>query len=128
MKYMSKYNIINISVLKDCLQKYVLKVGRVSARPILLLWFVMTSSDTPKSEKVMLASAIAYVILPIDLISTKRLPLIGWIDEVVSLTVAYQKVCKYITPEIEWKTDDLLDRWFPEYVSYVEMVDRNDKN
>lgn len=125
---MSKYNIINISVLKDCLQKYVLKVGRVSARPILLLWFVMTSSDTPKSEKVMLASAIAYVILPIDLISTKRLPLIGWIDEVVSLTVAYQKVCKYITPEIEWKTDDLLDRWFPEYVSYVEMVDRNDKN
>ena len=66
-----------------------------------------------------LASAIAYVVLPIDLISVKRLPIIGWIDEVVSLTVAYQKVCKYITKDMERKADELLDRWFPDYTPYV---------
>ena len=79
------------SVLLEQISYWAKKVGRASVRPVLLLWFVMTSSNTPKSEKIMLASAIAYVVLPIDLISAKRIPIIGWLDEVVSLTVAYQK-------------------------------------
>lgn len=66
----------------------------------------------------MLASAIAYVVLPTDLISAKRLPVIGWVDEVVSLSVAYQKVCEHITPEMEYKADVLLDKWFSEYTPY----------
>lgn len=97
-------------------------VARASARPVLLLWFVMTSSNTPKSEKIMLASAIAYVVLPIDLISAKRIPIIGWFDEVVSLTVACQKVCKYITPDMERKADAILDRWFMEYTPYIGVT------
>lgn len=96
-------------------------VGRASTKTVLLLWYVMRSPDTPKSEKIMLASAIAYVVLPIDLISAKRLPIIGWLDEVVSLTVAYQKVCKHVTPEMERKADELLDKWFPEYTPYIEV-------
>ena len=107
---MNNYNGHN--VLLEEIGYWAKKVGRASARPVLLLWFVMTSRSTPKSEKIMLASAIAYVVLPIDLISAKRIPIIGWLDEVVSLTVAYQKVCKYITPEMEKKADDLLDNWF----------------
>ena len=74
------------SVLLEQISYWAKKVGRASARPVLLLWFVMTSSNTPKSEKIMLASAIAYVVLPIDLISAKRIPIIGWLDEVVSLS------------------------------------------
>lgn len=96
-------------------------VGRASTKTVLLLWYVMRSPDTPKSEKIMLASAIAYVVLPIDLISAKRLPIIGWLDEVVSLTVAYQKVCKHVTPEMERKADELLDKWFLEYTPYIEV-------
>lgn len=96
-------------------------VGRASTKTILLLWYVMRSHDTPKSEKIMLASAIAYVVLPIDLISAKRLPIIGWLDELVSLTVAYQKVCKHVTPEMERKAEELLDKWFPEYTPYIEV-------
>lgn len=64
------------SVLLEQISYWAKKVGRASARPVLLLWFVMTSSNTPKSEKIMLASAIAYVVLPIDLISAKRIPII----------------------------------------------------
>lgn len=100
------------NVLLEQISYWAKKVGRASARPVLLLRFVMTSRSTPKSEKIMLASAIAYVVLPIDLISAKRIPIIGWLDEVVSLTVAYQKVCKNITPEMEKRADDLLDNWF----------------
>ena len=80
---------------------------------------MLKSPDTPKSDKLLIVSALSYLVLPIDLISAKRLPVIGWIDEIVSLTIAYQKVCKYITPEIQWKVDNILDRWFPEIESEV---------
>lgn len=122
-KTMGKTSIIDTAVLKEKVQEYAMKVGRISARPVLLLYFVMVSKDTPKSDKLMILSTISYLVLPIDLVSAKRLPFIGWIDEAFSLSVAFQKVSKNITPEIEWKTDKLLDKWFPEYTNYIEVFD-----
>lgn len=123
IKDMNRQNLINTVVLKDKLQVYAMKVGRISARPVLLLYFIMVSKDTPKSDKLMILSTISYLVFPIDLVSAKRLPIIGWVDEAFSLSVAYQKVSKNITPEIERKTDALLDKWFPEYTSYIEVFD-----
>lgn len=120
---MDKQSFINTKVLKEKLQEYAMKVGRISARPLLLLYFIMVSKDTLKSDKLMILSTISYLILPVDLISAKRLPIIGWIDEAFSLSVVYQKVSKNITPEIERKTDALLDKWFPEYTNYIEIFD-----
>ena len=120
---MNKSSIIDSKVLKDKLQEYARKVGCISARPVLLLYFIMTSKDTPKRDKLMILSTLSYLVLPIDLISAKRLPIIGWLDEAFSLSVAFQKVSKNITPEIERKTDALLDKWFPEYTNYVEIVE-----
>ena len=123
IKDMNRQNLINTVVLKDKLQVYAMKVGRISARPVLLLYFIMVSKDTPKSDKLMILSTISYLVFPIDLVSAKRLPIIGWVDEAFSLSVAYQKVSKNISPEIERKTDALLDKWFPEYTSYIEVFD-----
>ena len=120
---MNKTSIIDTAVLKEKVQEYAMKVGRISARPVLLLYFIMICKDTPKSDKLLILSTISYLVFPIDLISAKRLPIIGWIDEAFSLSVAYQKVSKNITPEIERKTDELLDRWFPEYTNYIEVFD-----
>lgn len=120
---MNKPSIIDTAALKDKLQEYATKVGRISARPLLLLYFIMVSKDTPKSDKLMILSTISYLIFPVDLISAKRLPIIGWIDEAFSLSIAYQKESKNITPEIERKTDALLDKWFPEYTNYIEVFD-----
>ena len=120
---MNKLSIIDIKVLKDKLQEYAIKVGRISARPLLLLYFIMVSKDTPERDKLMILSTISYLVLPIDLISAKRLPVIGWIDEAFSLSAAYQKVKKNITPEIERKTGTLLDKWFPDYTDYIEVFD-----
>ena len=123
IKDMNKPSIIDTAALKDKLQEYATKVGRISARPLLLLYFIMVSKDTPKSDKLMILSTISYLVFPVDLISAKRLPIIGWIDEAFSLSVVYQKVSKNISPEIERKTDALLDKWFPEYTSYIEVFD-----
>ena len=120
---MDKQSFMDTAVLKDKLQEYAIKVGRVSARPLLMLYFIMVSKDTPRSDKLMILSTLSYLVFPIDLISAKRLPVIGWIDEAFSLSVAYQKVSKNINPEIERKTDALLDKWFPEYTSYIEVFD-----
>ena len=120
---MSGQSIMDTAVLKERLQECATKVGRISARPLLLLYFVMVSKDTPNSDKLMILSTISYLIFPVDLISAKRLPIIGWIDEAFSISVAYQKVSKNITPEIERKTDALLDKWFPEYSNYIEVFD-----
>ena len=112
-------NMINYDALLSKVGEYAKEVGRWSVRPVLLMWYVMQSEDTPKADKVLILSAISYLVFPIDLISGKRLPIIGWLDEIVSLTVAYERVCKHITPEMEAKADALLDKWFPEYTLYT---------
>lgn len=99
------------------------KAGRVSARPVLLLYFVMTGKDTPVKDKVMIFSALSYLVLPVNVLKGKRLPLLGWIDEIVSISVACQKVCEHITPEMEARADALLDRWFTDYTPYVEVME-----
>ena len=111
-------SIINYTVLWDRISKFARKAGRVSTRPVLLLFFVMKSKDTPWKDKMLIFSTLSYIVFPIDILDAKRLPIIGWFDEVASLSVTYQKVCKNITPEIEMKVDEILDRWFPEYTPY----------
>lgn len=101
--------------------EYAKKVGRAAARPVILTYYVMMEEQTPTSDKLALGTAIAYVVLPIDLLSAKRLPIIGWLDEVMSLSVAYQKIQSNVTKEMEHKADDLLDKWLPEYTPYVEL-------
>ena len=90
------------------------KAGRAATRPVLLLYYVMTSEDTPKKDKAMIFAAIAYLVLPVDLISASKLPIIGWLDEGVSIAVIIKKMQKYITPEMQQRANETLDQWFPE--------------
>lgn len=115
---MNKRNFINYDVLWDKLSTFAIKAGRVTTRPVLLLFFVMKSKDMPKADKLLVFSALSYIVFPIDILDAKRLPIIGWFDEIASISVAYQKVCKHITPEMETKVDAILDRWLPEYTPY----------
>jgi len=89
-------------------------LGRTSMRPVLSLYYVLKSPDTPLSDKLLVVSALSYLILPVDLISARRFPVLGWIDEITTVTIAYKKVKKHITPEIESKVDNILEKWFPE--------------
>lgn len=118
---MNTNSIINYSVLWTSIGNYARKAGRITTRPVLLLYYVMRSRDTPAADKLLIFSTLSYLVLPIDILDAKRLPIIGWFDEIASISVCYQKVCKHITPEIEAKVDAILDKWFPEYAEYVEL-------
>ena len=39
--------------------------------------------------------------------------MIGWVDEMAAIMIAYKKVKRHITPEIESKVDNILEKWFP---------------
>lgn len=88
----------------------------------MLLWYVMCSSTTPRKDKIAIFASLAYLVFPIDILDAKRLPIIGWLDEIVSIAVMIQKMTKYITPELQKKVDTLLDKWFPEYTHY-ELIE-----
>ena len=109
---MNNTNSPRSSLLLQNIGSYARKAGRVCARSLLLLYYVMMSSQTPRADKIWIASTLAYLVLPIDLISAKRIPIIGWVDEAAALTIAIKKMSKYITPEIEMKADSKLDEWF----------------
>lgn len=118
---MNQTTIINYAALLDRIGNYARKAGRLTTRPVLLLYYVMLNKKTPWNDKMLIFSTLAYIVLPIDILDAKRLPIIGWFDEIASLSVTYQKVCKNVTPEIEAKVDAILDKWFPEYAEYVEL-------
>lgn len=117
---MEKKNSFNNPLLWEKIGSYARKVGRASTRPALFLYYVLKSPHTPTSDKILIYSALAYLLLPIDLISAKRLPIIGWFDEIVALTIAYRKIRKHSTPEIELKVDNTLTHWFPDSVATRE--------
>ncbi len=118
---MERTTIINYAALLDRISEYARKAGRVTTRPVLLLYYVMKSKETPWKDKMLIFSTLSYLVLPIDILDAKRLPIIGWIDEVASLSVTYQKMRKNITLDIEAKVDAILDKWFPEYAEFIEL-------
>ena len=88
-------------------------VGRESIRPALCLYNVLKRPDTPSSDTIMIVSALSYLILPVSLISAKRFSVLGWVDEIAAIMLAYNKVKKHITPEIESEVENTLEKWFP---------------
>ena len=105
-------NASNSVPLWDGIKTYAKKAGRVAAKPVLQLYYVMTADSTPRSTKLLIGSALAYLVLPVNLISAKRHPILGRADEAAAIIVVYKKVSQYITPEIEQKTENQLDQWF----------------
>lgn len=113
---MERKDIVNYEALWDRISEYARKAGRMTTRPVLLLYYVMISKNTSWSDRMLIFSTLSYIVLPIDILDAKRLPIIGWFDEIASLSVTYQKVSKNITPEMEAKADAMLDKWFPKHI------------
>ena len=103
---------MDTSLILRNLGGYVRRVGRVVARPAVLMYLVLRDEATPKRDKYIVYAALAYLVLPINLISSKRIPILGWADEAGAVALAYKRIKDNITPAMEAEADKMLDKWF----------------
>ena len=90
-------------------------VGRIAGRTLveraLRLYYAARDPRTPPSIKRVIYAALAYFIVPIDLIPD-IIPGVGYIDDLGTLTVTLLLVSAYVTPEIKTRASAKVDEWF----------------
>ena len=84
------------------LSKCATKMGSKLVYYVLLLYYVMKAPGTPLDVKASIVGALAYVIVPIDLIPD-AIPVAGFTDDLGAVTYAVGMVADYITPDIDCK-------------------------
>jgi len=111
----------NADKIWQSIKAYAKKGGRVATKVLLELYYVMIDKNTSGTDKFLIGAALAYQVLPTDLLPKSRLGLLGFIDNAAALTYAYNKVKQAVTPEIETKVENTLLKWFGEDGDYVEF-------
>lgn len=91
---------------------YASKAGREATRVVLELFYVVKSPQTPALDKTIIIAALGYQLLPKDLMSRKKYGLLGFLDNGITLAVAYSRMKKHVTPQIKAQVDVVLDKWF----------------
>lgn len=104
---------MDLNLLWNNLGSFARPVGRSMARTPLLLYYVLKDDKTTAKDKAIIYSALAYLILLVDLISARKHPILGWADEILSIEIVYDRMRKYITPEMLRRAEDQLDKWIP---------------
>lgn len=88
------------------------KAGRSTTKMMLELYYVLKSPETRMVNKTIILAALGYQLLPKDLLPREKYGLLGFVDNGITLAVAYNRVKKSITPEIERQVNDTMNGWF----------------
>lgn len=88
------------------------KLGRATSKMMLELYYVLKSPNTSMVNKTIIVAALGYQLLPKDLLPRKRFGLLGFLDNGITLAMAYNRVKSSITPEIEQQVTNTLNNWF----------------
>jgi len=94
------------------LKRYARKVGRVTVRPLLLAYYVLTDAETTTTEKAMIYGCLLYTVMPVSLLPRSVFKILGVLDEAAAVAFVIKKVNDKITPSIAAKADATLDSWF----------------
>ena len=90
------------------------KMGRATTKMMLELYYVLKSPATSTANKAIIVAALGYQLLPKDLLSRKKFGLLGFLDNGITLAMAYNRVKSSVTPEIEQQVNATLNNWFGE--------------
>ena len=91
--------------------KYAEKLGRKMVYLALLIYYAAMSDEMPYYQKMTLLGALAYLVMPVDLIPD-FLPG-GYTDDFAALMAAYELVKDNITDAVKAKALRKLQDWFP---------------
>ncbi len=111
---MNKINqfISNPNLLWQYIKQYATQTGRETTRLMLELYYVVKAPSTPIMDKTIIIAALAYQLLPNDLMSRKKYGVLGFVDNAATLAIAYNRVKHRITPGIKRQVDTTLNEWF----------------
>jgi len=85
------------------------RAGKKVMAPVLTMYYCLKDKKTPVRSKIIIAGALAYFILPADLIADIT-PLVGFTDDLSVIFTAYEAIKKHITPEHSAKARKQLDQ------------------
>ncbi|MBO6095919.1 MAG: DUF1232 domain-containing protein [Bacteroidales bacterium] len=77
----------------------------------LTLYYTLTDPNTPTTSKAVIAGALGYMILPLDLVPD-FLPFAGLADDWAALIAAVTYVTSAITPAIKARAREKTEEWF----------------
>ena len=94
---------------------FVKKTGKAVGEPILRkaleLYYAMTRQDMPIHAKLEIMGALAYLVMPLDLIPD-FIPVVGWTDDAAALAFAYTNAQAYIDDLVKEEADKKLKEIF----------------
>lgn len=91
--------------------KHYKQAGRKLIELVITLYYSMFDSDTPAWAKTVILGALGYFILPVDIIPD-FVPIVGFSDDIASITAAIAVVALYIKPEHKDKAKDKINGIF----------------
>lgn len=97
----------------DKLKRIASKAGAKVVYYALVLFYTLTDPATPARYKAVIAGALGYLILPLDLLPD-FLPFAGLADDWAALIAAVSYVFTSITPQNKEKARQKLLSWFPQ--------------
>ncbi|MBP3688469.1 MAG: DUF1232 domain-containing protein [Bacteroidaceae bacterium] len=101
----------NAGLTLDFIKRQAMTGSKETARIMLELYYVMVNENTSKFNKLIIGSALAYQLLPNDILSKEDYGVLGYLDNATALYMAYKRIKKNVTPEIRKKVDETLDNW-----------------
>lgn len=95
------------------LKKYGKFIGIGALYKAVQLWYVLQKPDVPAPTKAVIMGALGYLIAPLDFIPD-LMPVLGYTDDLVAVTLALVKVQMYIDEDVNQKSKELLRKIFDE--------------
>ena len=90
-------------------RRYASKWGDALLRQVVTLYYVMRDPKTPARSKAVIGGALAYLVLPADLIPD-LLPMVGWTDDAAAIAWAALEVVNSIKDEHRAKAAETISR------------------
>ncbi len=100
--------------LKQKIKTYARAVGRIAAKPLLILYYVLKDESLSSKDRMLIYGCILYIVSPVSLIPQHVFKLLGVVDEATAILVVIRKVRDKITPEIIQQAEETLSEWFDE--------------
>lgn len=93
------------------LTDFAVYAGREVVEKALMLFYAAQRPETPLWAKTVIYSALAYFILPADMVPD-FIPMAGYADDLTTLATALGAVALCITPEVQTAAKQTVKTWF----------------